>query len=67
MVKMFLNEFGYNQDRYIVYYDSNSVIYLSNNASFHSKSKNIDVRYHCVRDVLESKSLELIKIHTDKN
>lgn len=30
-------------------------------------SKHIDVRYHWVRDILDAKSLELVKIHTDKN
>ena len=34
---------------------------------FHSRSKHIDVRYHWIRDVLESKQLKLEKIHTDDN
>ena len=65
--KRFLNEIGVKQDRYIVHCDSQSAIHLSKNSSFHSRSKHIDVRYHWVRDVLESKSLELTKIHTERN
>lgn len=61
-VKRFLNEFGYNQDRNIVYCNSQSIIYLSKNASFHSKSKHIDVRF--VRDM---QITWVDKIHTDKN
>lgn len=37
------------------------------NASFHSKRKYIDVRYHWVRNVLENNSLELTKTHTFRN
>lgn len=30
-------------------------------------SKHIDVRYQWVRDMLDAKSFELVKIHIDKN
>ena len=46
---------------------SQSAIHLSNNFTFHSCSKHIDVRYHWIRDVLDSKMLQLEKIHTDEN
>ncbi|CAL2270427.1 unnamed protein product [Prunus armeniaca] len=44
-----------------------SAIHMSKNPSFHSRSKHIDVRYHWIRDVLESKQLQLEKIHTYDN
>ncbi|CAL1389536.1 unnamed protein product [Linum trigynum] len=47
--------------------DSQSAIHLAKNASFHARSKHIDVRYHWIRDVLEMKQLQLEKIHTDEN
>ena len=47
--------------------DSQSAIHLSNNFTFHSCSKHIDVRYHWIRDVLDSKILQLEKIHTEEN
>ncbi|CAL2257280.1 unnamed protein product [Prunus armeniaca] len=66
-MKRFLQELGQEQHKYILHCDSQSAIHLSNNLSFHSRSKHIDVRYHWIRDVLESKQLQLEKIHTDGN
>ena len=40
---------------------------LGKNSTFHGRSKHIDVRYHWIRDVLDSKFLELEKIHTNDN
>ena len=34
---------------------------------FHAKTKHIDVKYHFIRDVLEDKHMELVKVHTDDN
>ncbi|CAA0823428.1 Uncharacterized mitochondrial protein AtMg00300 [Striga hermonthica] len=47
--------------------DSQSAIHLSKNSSFHSRSKHIEVRYHWIRNVLESKQLHLAKVHTSEN
>ena len=63
----FLQELGLQQERYLLYYDSQSVIHLSKNPTFHSKSKHINVRYHWIRDALEMKLFCLEKIHTDEN
>mgnify|MGYP003702715135 CR=1 FL=1 len=48
-------------------FDSQSAIHLSKNFIFHSRSKHIDVRYHWIRDVLDSKLLQLENVHTDDN
>ena len=37
------------------------------NSTFHLRSKHIDVRYHWIHDVLDSKQLYLEKIHTSEN
>ncbi|CAL9012342.1 unnamed protein product [Prunus brigantina] len=66
-MKRFLQELGQEQHKYILHCDSQSAIHLSKNPSFHSRSKHIDVRYHWIRDVLESKKLQLEKIHADDN
>ena len=66
-MKKFLNELGFTQKRYVLLCDSQSAIHLSKNPTFHGKSKHIDVRYHWIRDVLDSKSVELEKVHTDDN
>nr|KYP31853.1 Retrovirus-related Pol polyprotein from transposon TNT 1-94 [Cajanus cajan] len=66
-MKKFLQELGQDQESYVLYCDSQSAIHLSKNSTFHSRSKHIDVRYHWIRDVLESKMLKIEKIHTKDN
>ena len=64
-MKKFLQELGPQQERYLLYSDSQSVIHLSKNPTFRSRSKHIDVRYHWIRDALEMKLFCLEKIHID--
>ena len=66
-IKTFFKELGMQQDEYVVYCDSQSAIDLSKNATYHSRTKHIEVRYHWIRDATEEKRLRLKKIHTDKN
>jgi hypothetical protein len=40
---------------------------LSKNATYHFRTKHIDVRFHWLRDVIENQHMKLKKIHTDKN
>ena len=40
---------------------------LLSNSALHGRSKYINVRYHWLRNVSNSKLLELEKIHTEKN
>ncbi|CAA0837820.1 cysteine-rich RLK (RECEPTOR-like protein kinase) 8 [Striga hermonthica] len=54
-------------EKNVVFSDSQSAIHLSKNSSFHSRSKHIEVRYHWIRNVLESKQLHLAKVHTSEN
>ena len=63
----FIQELGLKQEKFVLLCDSQSVIHLSKNSTFHSRSKHIDVRYHWIRDVLEEKLLQLKKVHTDEN
>ena len=51
----------------MLFCDNQSAIHLSKNGSFHSRSKHIDVRYHWIRDVLNSKQMQIEKVHTDNN
>ncbi|MCO5550458.1 hypothetical protein L7F22_003945 [Adiantum nelumboides] len=51
----------------VLHCDSQSAIQLARNPVFHSKTKHVDVRYHFIRDVLEDKCLQLVKVHTDDN
>jgi len=56
-MKNFLFELGREQEKYVLRCDSQSAIHLAKNLTFHSHSKHTDVRYHCIRDVLEDKLL----------
>jgi hypothetical protein len=47
--------------------DSQSAIFLVKNPSYHSKTKNIDVQYHFVRDMIKEKKVSLMKVDTLKN
>ncbi|KAI5393255.1 hypothetical protein KIW84_060393 [Lathyrus oleraceus] len=47
--------------------DAQITIHLGKNPTFHNRSKHIDVRYHCIRDVLDAKLLELAKVYTYDN
>ena len=58
---------GLKQEKYVIYSDRQSVIHLSKNLTFHSRSKHNDVRYHWIRDVFESKQLYMEKMVTSKN
>lgn len=66
-MKKFFYELGIQQERYVLFCDSQSAIYLSKNPMFHSRSKHIQLRYHWIRDVLERKELSLVKVHTSEN
>ncbi|MCO5579023.1 hypothetical protein L7F22_032875 [Adiantum nelumboides] len=47
--------------------NSQSAIMLAKNPVFHAKNKHIDVKYHCIWDMLEDKLMELVKVHIDDN
>ena len=66
-LKKFVREFGFDQGKYVLFCDNQSAIHLSKHKSFHSRSKHIDVCYHWIRDVLDSKQMQLEKVHTDDN
>ena len=66
-MKRFLQELGLKQKEYMMLYDSQSVIELSKNSMYHSRTKHIYVRYHWLLSVTKEKLMVLNKTHTDKN
>lgn len=66
-LKRFLQELGQKQDNFELYCDSQSAIDLSKNATCHSRTKHINVRYHWLREQVEDGVIQIEKIHTDKN
>ena len=45
--------------------DNNVSISIVNNPVKHSKTKQIEIRYHFIRDCNEKKLIQIIKVHTD--
>ncbi|GJV98681.1 putative ribonuclease H-like domain-containing protein, partial [Tanacetum coccineum] len=62
-----LLDYGYNFMHTKIFIDNNSTICIIKNPVFHSKTKNIDIRHHFIRDFNEKKLIQMVKIHTDKN
>ena len=51
----------------ILHCDSPSAIMLAKNPISYAKSKHIEVKYHFIWDMLEDKTLHLVKVHTNDN
>jgi hypothetical protein len=66
-LQRFMEELGKKQENNRLYYDSESAIHLAKNSTFHLKTKNIQLRYHFIRFILEDGHLKLEKIHTSQN
>ena len=47
--------------------DSQSAIHLLKNQAHHERTKHIDIRYHFIRDIIENKVVELIKVAREEN
>ena len=58
-MKKLLSDYGISQDTMVVYCDSSSSIDISKNLVQHSKTKNIEIRYHFIRDLVERKIVAL--------
>ena len=66
-VKRLLKELGHKQEKITLFCDSQSVLHIARNPAFHSKTKWIGVQYHFVREVVEDRSIDMLKIHTKEN
>ena len=65
-MKMFLSDYGISQDTMVVYCDNSSSIDISKNLVQHSKTKNIEIRYHFIRDLVERKIVVFEYIPTER-
>nr|GEU77357.1 zinc finger, CCHC-type [Tanacetum cinerariifolium] len=62
-----LEELGVELNRVTVNCDNQGAIHLSRNHVFYERTKNINVRYHFIREVLEAKTVEVLKVGTEHN
>nr|GFA04682.1 retrovirus-related Pol polyprotein from transposon TNT 1-94 [Tanacetum cinerariifolium] len=60
-------ELGVELNRVTVNCDNQGAIHLSRNHVFHERTKHINVRYHFIREVLEAKTVEVLKVGTEHN
>ena len=65
MRKILVGLFGSHLYPTVIHFDNQSCIKLSVNHVFHYRSKNIDIRYHHIRDCVQQKFMLLQYIPTD--
>ena len=51
----------------VLHCDSQSAIQLACNDVFHAKMKHIEDKYHFIKEVLDDKRIQLVKVHTNDN
>ena len=61
-LQRFCLEIGFKQQVVRIDCDSHSAIFLGKDPTYHSKIMHIDVQYHFVRDMVESKKVLLEKL-----
>ena len=65
-MKKLLSDYEISQDTMVVYCDNSSSIDISKNLVQHSKTKNIEIRYHFIRDLVERKIVVFEYIPTER-
>ncbi|KAI3815830.1 hypothetical protein L1987_15513 [Smallanthus sonchifolius] len=62
-----LRDYGLNFTGTPMLIDNNSTMSITNNPVKHSKTKHIEIRYHFIRDCVEKRLIELVKVQTEDN
>ncbi|MCO5566485.1 hypothetical protein L7F22_020162 [Adiantum nelumboides] len=60
-----VKDLGITIEMLALHCNSQSAIVLTKNPVFHAKTKNIDVKYHFIWNMLKDKLMELVKVHPD--
>ncbi|GKC25352.1 hypothetical protein Tco_1027502 [Tanacetum coccineum] len=60
-------DYGYNFMNTKIFIDSESTICVVKNLVFYSKTKQIEIRHHFIRDSYEKRLIQVINIHTNHN
>ncbi|MCO5614042.1 hypothetical protein L7F22_068322 [Adiantum nelumboides] len=58
---------GIKEETSMLHCDSQSAILLARNPVYHSKTKHVDMKYHFIREMVEDKQVQLVKVHTTDN
>ncbi|GKE16112.1 hypothetical protein Tco_1423689, partial [Tanacetum coccineum] len=67
LAKETLGRVGLELNTVAVNCDIQGAIHLSRNHIFHERTKHINVRYHFIREVLEAKTVKVLKVGTEHN
>ncbi|MCO5571964.1 hypothetical protein L7F22_025715 [Adiantum nelumboides] len=59
-----VTDLGIKEETPMLHCDSQSAIQLARNQVYHSKTKHVDVKYHFIRQMIEDKQVQLVKVHT---
>ncbi|GKD47455.1 retrovirus-related pol polyprotein from transposon TNT 1-94 [Tanacetum coccineum] len=62
-----LKELGVELNTVAINCDNQGAIHLSRNHVFHERTKHINVRYHFIREVLETKTVKVLNVGTAHN
>ncbi|MCO5567226.1 hypothetical protein L7F22_020915 [Adiantum nelumboides] len=62
-----VTDLGIKEETPMLHCDSQSAIQLARNPVYHSKTKHVNVKYHFIREMVEDKQVQLVKVHTTDN
>ena len=63
-MKQILADYGVVLDSFTVFYDNKSALNISKNPIKHSRTKNIDIHHHFIKDLVDSNVLILEFVET---
>jgi len=66
-LKGMIGELRITQECVKIHCDSQSNIHLANHQVYHARTKHIDIRFHFVRDMIESKEIVVEKVASEEN
>lgn len=67
LLKDMIGELDITQASMKIHCDNQSVIHLENHQVYHEKTKHIEIRFHFVRDMIESKEIVVEKVASKEN
>ncbi|MCO5564509.1 hypothetical protein L7F22_018170 [Adiantum nelumboides] len=62
-----VTDLGIKEETPMLHCDSQSAIQLASNPVYHSKTKHVDVKYHFIKEMVEDKQVQLVKLHITNN
>ncbi|MCO5612314.1 hypothetical protein L7F22_066579 [Adiantum nelumboides] len=60
-------DLGIKEEMPMLHCDSQSAIQLACNPIYHSKTKHVDVKYNFIKEMVDDKQVQLVKVHTTYN